>query len=436
MKAPILLAALTLLGTSVLSAQQGERGSGERRAGGLPLFESDDAPGYPLRSAGRRTKTPLTNGNTRLEYVLTTRSEEPEGESSAMSFFERWLVGRLGDEFKKLESVELVDRTESRMRDGGKQTSSERALVLLGKQDVIWAAEQFLDQVIIANRAQVLIKGRLVSREADPGQDQETVEVLAMDKEACEQRKRSHREEDVEVLMSPNLLVLGGQSSQIMVGNQTSFLLRHEAQVVGELLLLNPVVDTVWDGVSIGVTPVIGPEGKRLYLMATIEIANLKRPLQTVDLSLPSSSGTAKIEVPEISTVDWSSDTLVLEEKECAIEIRGLRVTEWTEEGEKRRRDVSLLLEFDIQKQEEVEVPSVVLARVIGFDPSNSRAFAKHQPGYAPLESAGPRVILKRDGETVGTGFISESWGESPLIVIKVEEGEAREGDFVRFFAK
>ena len=436
MKTPILLALLTLLGTSVLFAQQGARDPGERRAGGLPLFESGDLPGYALRDAGRRTKTRLNNGRERLEYVLTTKAELADEGSGEMSFFERWLVDRLGADLGQLESVELVDRTERRIGNGKPQSSSERAIVVQGGSEAILAAERFLDQVIHANRSQVLVQAVLVSVETEPGPDPETIEIRAMDREACEQRKKSYKDGSADVILSPRLLTLGGQSSMITVGKQIAFVLRHEAQVVGESLVLNPVVDTVWDGVSIGITPVIGPEGRRLHLRAAIEMAILKRPLQTVELTLSSHSGKVKIEVPEISTVDWSSDSLVLEESECAVEVRGLRLTEWTEEGEKRRRDISLLLEFNIQKQAEAEAPTTALARVLGYDPRNRKAFIKIETRYAPVDSDSHQVIFKRDGKTVGKGRLLESREGGVFIVIQVVEGEAKEGDYVRFFAR
>lgn len=380
-------------------------------------------------AAARREKISLGGERFYLEYLLsTTKGNNDERIGDEISFRERWILRELSRRVAGLERYAVVDHTVRRSEQGAETHYRERRLEMEGPREAILAAEELLDSVIRLNRDIVDVQVRVFQRDAVDKDDSHQVEVFALDLEAWKERLEQYQEGPHDELVAPRLTVFGAQRAVISVLNQISYLKGFEPELVGDSFQLDPVIDVLQEGVILEVIPIISPDPESIHLSLDVHIANVKQPIQQKELRIPTLDVTLELQVPEVSTLEWNSEDLRLREGECGFQVKGLEVSDWTEEGKERRLTIDFLVSLNIIGRFQY-VESARIGEVLGFDPETRQAFVRldeNDPGELPSAT---KFTLRRDGRQSARAIQVRRMGD--VLVIELRDGEARLGDSV-----
>lgn len=415
---------------------------------------------HGFQNAGAREVRPIPGGRRRLSYTLSRSSEAASLEEfveARPTFRDRWLAAELAVRFDGIAPPEIVDEAHRRSREDVQTTVVTRRIEVRGEEESVAKAERFLDAVVQQNQKMVMADTWIIQTEAEASTAAGEARVALVDARAFDRRLAAAKEGPVDILASPSVAVLGGQSATISVVNQVSYLADFEFETVGEALIADPIIGVVHEGLLIGLTPIFGPDGKTISIGASLTISNLKRPINELTLKLPKLTGMAAtptiskdkksvrgmkdghevglgnaevtIQLPETSITRWSSEEIRLGDGDAGFHVTGLRGNRWSESGELSAFDLEILVRVRVQDPEDLVAKAKPIAEILGFDPVAGRAFALFADGVDPAEWSGRTVRVMRGDESVAQGSIANVKGAIAIVVI--EEGVPVEGDWI-----
>ncbi len=379
-----------------------------------------------FQKAGRRSVEALSAGRRRLMFVLSQSNDPGTASSFAdveLTFRDRWLIEELKRRIPGLSTPRLVDR--STRYDGSSTIDWSREIEVEGDRALVERAESFLDDVVRQNRRLIQASAWII-REPASRLEATDVQVRALHDEELNQRVAALRQGRADVLVVPPTTIFGGQTASASIVNQSPYIRDFEVEMVGQSIIADPIIDVVQDGVVIGMSPIVRPDGERLDFGLSIAFANLKRPFRSITTTLAGFTTPVTWQVPEVSLVEWSSSDLTLEDGDRGFLVTGLSVTEWNESGESRVEDVSLLIRIEsVAPAETLSEAEAVVGSVLGVDPVGLVIVRRRAGAEAP--AIGATLQFRRDGRGVGSGTLTETFAE--VLLLNLTGGEAAKGD-------
>lgn len=396
--------------------------------------------------------TDLGVGRSRLDYVLSSTSpialDAPDFELGELTlspddsrppagllnlgkvgFSERWLLGRLNQGLPHLDDIQFVDVATGRSRGGAPSTSLERSIVLSGSKSDVLAASLMLDEYMSLIRYPVQFDCRVFSKPADIAADVQPVEVSVLGAEGiakCIQDATASA-----MLMGQQVVIATAeQPAQFAKLNQLAYIQDFKLETIpstkGQGLIADPVIGVLVEGFAINFTPLVDPDGETLHLAASMEIAQLARPLREFDIDI-GTGHPVTIQLPELAKMRWSSEELRLGAGDVGFRVKNLRYTAWDDEGNSELRVLEFLVQAQVIRPKSDR--ALPVGEVLGFDATTQLAFVRRDAS-ATLEDTRTRFTFQRGGKQVAQGTLVES--QPTLLIIKIEDGEPLAGDVVR----
>lgn len=107
--------------------------------------------------------------------------------------------------------------------------------------------------------------------------------------------------DDVSSLFTPGLEVWPLTSGHVAVIDQTAYVRDFDVKVAKSSFIANPIVDVIKDGISIE-TAVYPLEDGAIGLSLDVSVADLQRPIQIVETTLPGTTMKVKVQLPNVKT--------------------------------------------------------------------------------------------------------------------------------------
>ena len=102
---------------------------------------------------------------------------------------------------------------------------------------------------------------------------------------------------DVTVFASPTVSCLRGETGAMQVGRQMSFVSDFDVEIAQTCFVVDPVIDTVWDGVVAEFSPWPTGEGE-IQVTLDVAVCDVEEPFGTFQTSLGGSMGPVTIQIP------------------------------------------------------------------------------------------------------------------------------------------
>jgi hypothetical protein len=399
-----------------------------------------------------RHLTNLGADRLRLDYVLSSTSpiafqesdvelgelrhstDEPRAAAELLNlgklgFSERWLLAHLKQGLPQLEDVQIVDVATGRSRGGAPSTSLERSIVLTGSKSDVQAASAMLDEYTSLIRYPVQFDCRVYSKPADATAEVKPVAITVLGEEAFAQCTQDATANST--LMGHQVVIATAeQPAQFAQLNQLAYIQDFKLETIpstkGEGIIADPVIGVLVEGFSMDFTPLVDPDGETLHFAASMEMAQLLRPLREYDIDI-GTGHPVTIQLPELTKMRWSSEELSLGAGEVGFRVKNLRYTAWNDQGDSELRELELLVRANVIRPKPKK--SIPLGVVIGFDASTRIAFVRLDPSVI-LEEGRTSFSFQRESKHIGVGVLTDS--QSSILMIQVEQGEPMMGDKIR----
>ena len=376
-----------------------------------------------FHAAGARELLPLPGDRMRLHYHLGAIDPSRQGDAGQLPYRDRFLIDQLAARFPEAD-VAIVDRHTSRTTAGGVSVKTERVLEATARRGTIDDLTRLIDRWVEANQHQVLLECHVLT--ADSATSTDDVVVTVLDETAYRSVLTQAMESNVDLLAVPKVIAMGASRAEVTAVDQVTYVADFDVEVAKEAIVANPVIETLHEGLSLQITPIVGEAGE-LHLDVDLAVAELKRPIAKFETSLGKDMAPVTIELPELSRVHWRSSDVQLSPGDHAFRVRGLHYVEWDEDGSARRRAVELILHARVLDD---DADTADLGEVIGYDADSRRVFIRvEQDGQATQVNANT-ITIERDGRVVGVGILEEAGGT--ILVVRLTEGAARKGDVAR----
>ncbi|MFT7668670.1 MAG: hypothetical protein ACI8X5_001367 [Planctomycetota bacterium] len=384
---------------------------------------------YSLSSLAPLSKRPkrITLGSLTADKASEQSTEELYG-LGLIGFSERWLLAHLNQALPDLERIEIVDIATGRSRGGPPTTSLERSLVLTGPNTSVQTAIKLLDEYVERSQIPVLFECIVFSRPMNPTNSTAAVSVVGLDKASFESELASLQPHTL--LNSPSIMTNANMAGTVSLVNQVAYIQDFKLETVpssaGPESIADPVIGVIQEGFVMGVTALVGPDDKTLHISASFEIAKLRLPIRDYDINIGMGSPVT-IQLPELSTVQWSSDELVLDQSDYGFKVSNLYYIDWNEDGESESYALDVLVHASIiDPNPEASEP---LGAVIGYDARTNLAFVRRNSS-AVIPKGAKTVIFQRDGKQTAEGTVLEI--QASMFIIQIKNGEPDAGDTAR----
>lgn len=381
--------------------------------------------------AGGRSRDVRPGADGRLTFDLSRRDADaatPLQDGSKL-FRNQWLLARLRAIAGLAEPV-LIDEISRRSGPAGPALCRRQAVELTGAPEALAAAERLLDQVIAANSRWLTVTATLWSRPLPQGESRELAPAL-LDAAATAALRAARDGSDWTVFAAPTLTVQGGQVGTLLVATPHDYVADVAVHQVRSLAASysTRIVRSVRDGFALAFAPMFEPESNRVAFDLRLALNAVRLPIRSFEASLAGGEKVT-IQLPEARAVTWGSSEMTWDPSIAAIHVTGLTQARWSDGGEPETLELELLLEPSIATPAGRGSGGVAAGEVLGFDPSNRKAFVRltNADGkHVAIETG--RVEFRRGGSKVGSGMVITASGD-PRVVL-VDDGATLAGDVV-----
>jgi hypothetical protein len=218
--------------------------------------------------------------------------------------------------------------------------------------------------------------------------------------------------EKTNLVGSVDVEVGSGTTALLLHGDEVAYIADFAMMQTGDTLIADPVIQTIRDGVLVEATPILHPDGENLTLAVTVTIADLVRPMKTIETTLMGNPVTRQ--VPEVRQVRWESGSLDLPLEKAQFVVRGLFVPSSSADLD---REVEIYLRVTPMSGESpAERPA---GRVCSVDEASGIVLAYCRKP----KQKGDRLEVVRDGRWIGTLEVQRDDSELRLIACRVVSG-------------
>jgi hypothetical protein len=233
------------------------------------------------------------------------------------------------------------EETRTRRYDAEKQeVSARREMVVSGPEEARAKTEEILAALASQRRKAVMTSITLISRPAGPDAKADE-KVERIDADAARRLLATAKSgKNADVIAAPRVLTTAGERALITITDSVSYIKDFNLEIAEGAVLMDPVVDVVNEGISIGVTPFLDAKGEQVMLDFSFEWTAAARPIPTVEAKI--GDQTLRVERPEIATLRWAPGGLLEPpSKGGALRISGLL---WTDPKTRKNAFVEILI--------------------------------------------------------------------------------------------
>lgn len=367
-----------------------------------------------------------------LDMVLVDRDPSSAGELDPL---ETWLRDRLPKALPEVERVVFLHTTSRRFEPGegagSPVVTTSRELEVAGKPSLDPdAVRSFLLRLASQATRPLRVHATAFERSRERGAEPLRAGVALLEEIAWRQElAAAERVADAGSTAAARRLgnveadVPSGVPAILLGGEEVAYVADYEMTQSGETLIADPVIETLRSGVLVEATPILHPDGGTLTLAVTVTIADLARPMKTVETNL-GVGAPVSIQVPEVRQVRWESGPLDLPLEKAQFVVRGLFVPA---SAGTRDREIEVFLR--VRPVDGEPPPERPAGRVHAVDEESRLVFVTWLEGG----KEGDRLGLYRGGARIGTLELVRTDRALRFTVARAVSGAAPEpGDEIR----
>lgn len=375
-----------------------------------------------LDSRGGAQTMNLGGGRGRLRVPfepLTPASLDDQGRISIdrPSFLVDWLRQDLPKRFPGIDKVELVETILS--RDTGKEliASTSRDLEILGDLQALGDASKWLSELLALRDVKIQMDCRFVKRTIASNLPVKT-RVELLDGKAVAQLLASFDKPERQLTFS----LTNGRHDRRRDLETRKFLrqVRVEKLESGEIVV--PEIKTAYEGFQGRSAALLLPGARELIVDCDFGLGMIARPVPFKNFELLGRN--YRIESPEVVSVRWTSDRIVLGPEEVGFRVSGIVLPYSADSESTPQTTLDILVQLHVEPSKK----RFILGRVIGFDESQGLAFSRvnNSVNLQP----GRRLSVTRKGRVVGRVEVVEIVGG--MTTLRPIKGKIARGDEIR----
>ena len=284
---------------------------------------------YPccLRGQSMGEIESLGLGRSRLRCTVVERRAVPvhkEGRilTGPVPFREVWLQKHLPRLFPGLETVDVVDRVLARTGPMGAAATIERILEIVGPQGDVEAAAAVVRRILSQpdRRLSFRLWAAVVRFPMKTLRPTSPRVRLLTEKELDQQLEELAADESAIVFESGTLDLLNGRNATVSVGSRISYVRDYRLSRGQQGFVLEPVIDTIHEGLTWSMGAVHDSATRRLYLSPDFRFTQVAKPVLQLRGHVEAGGQELVIEKPVVAETHWQADDII-----CAPDTGALR---------------------------------------------------------------------------------------------------------------
>ncbi len=370
-------------------------------------------------------------GRSRLRCTVVERRAVPvekEGRilTGRIPFREVWLQRHLPRLFPALETVDVVDRVLARTGPAGAAATIERILEVVGPRSDVEAAAAVVQRILSQpdRRLSFRLWAAVVRFPAKTLRPTSPRVHMLNEKELDQQLEELAADESAIVFQSGTLDLLNGQSAAVSVGSRISYVKDYRLSKGQRGFVLEPVVDTIQEGLIWSMGAVHDSGADKLHLSPDFRFVQVARPVLQLRGRVEADGQELVIEKPIVAETHWQADDIICAPGHRGFVVTGIRLRDINGLALKSQKaEIMLLARFDIERLDQT-----LSGKVQGYDRAARLAFVQVSP--PGVVEVGRELQFERDGRQVARGQVTEILGH--MVTVDILEGEVKAGDTIR----
>ncbi len=375
-----------------------------------------------LDSRGGARTIDLGGGRGRLRVPFeplqpVTMDEKGRIQVDRPSFLVDWLRQDLPQRFPGIERVEMLETILSRDTGVDLVSSSRRDLEIYGDKKALATAEKWIHELLSLRETRIIVDCHLLTRKSSPG-DPHEIKVECLTQESLDILLPTFQGS----LRHLSYLLWNGRRDRKRDLKPRKFLRQVKVEHLESGDIVVPEIKTAYEGLQGSVAALLLPGAREIVVNCDFGLGVLIQPVMRKKVTLLGRD--YLIESPEIVSLRWASDRIVLGPEEAGFRVSGIVLPFANEPESTPELTVDILVQVQVQASDE----RFVLGKVMGFDQGQGIVFSQIKPQVNI--QPGSRLSVIRKGRVVGRVETLEVTGG--MTTLRLLKGKAARGDELR----